>query len=242
VINRCRIAWNALIAAYCQSGRGEEAVSCFDRMRGGSSPPPPDAITFACILKACGEIGATQKGAEIHAEIVKKGLSEDCNSIIVGTALVDMYAKCGMLGTACGVFSRLRGPNVVSWTALISGYARLGCTGDAHGLFRKMMEQGMAPNHVTFVVVLGSCSSSGLAHEGETYFGYITKTFGLAPRSEHYACMVSLFGRIGRFGKAVEAIHKLPSSQHLPAWYALLTACQTSGNLNLGKLVFQRLQ
>jgi pentatricopeptide repeat protein len=211
-------------------------------MRGGSSPPP-DAITFACIAKACGEIGASQKGAGIHAEVVKKGLSEGHNnSIIVGTALVDMYAKCGMLVAACRVFSGLRGHNVVSWTALISGYSRLGHTADALGLFCKMMEQGMAPNHITFVVVLGSCSSSGLAHEGETYFGYLTKTFGIAPRSEHYACMVSLFGRIGRFGKAVEAIHKLPSSQHLPAWYALLTACHKSGNLSLGKLTFQRMQ
>eukprot|EP00250_Pteridium_aquilinum_P002475 c12694_g1_i1 orf=44-211(+) len=48
----------------------------------------PDAVTFACVLKACGGIGAVDKGCKIHSHIVRDGLLKE--DIVVGTALVDM--------------------------------------------------------------------------------------------------------------------------------------------------------
>ena len=48
---------------------------------------------YACILKACATIGAADKGKQIHDKIARQGLLQ--NNIVLGSALVDMYAKCG---------------------------------------------------------------------------------------------------------------------------------------------------
>mgnify|MGYP000252848141 FL=1 len=73
-----------------------------------------------CILKACGSIGAINKGKQIHDEILRKGLFE--KNVLLGTSLVDMYARCGMLYKAERVFDDLSIRSRVSWSALISGY------------------------------------------------------------------------------------------------------------------------
>ena len=82
----------------------------------------PNAVTFISILKACGSIGASDKGQDIHAQILKEELVK--KDIVVANALVDMYAKCGMFGKAQEVFDDLKVRTVVSWNALISGYTK----------------------------------------------------------------------------------------------------------------------
>eukprot|EP00250_Pteridium_aquilinum_P020273 c24766_g7_i2 orf=1-354(-) len=94
------VSWNTLIAGYVDHGHGKEALSCFKQMqlRGFS----PNAITFACILKACGSIRALEKGEEVHAHIMREHWLE--RDVVVGSALVDMYARCGALEKAQEVF------------------------------------------------------------------------------------------------------------------------------------------
>eukprot|EP00250_Pteridium_aquilinum_P021300 c25084_g10_i4 orf=2-256(+) len=48
------VSWNALIAGYAQQGQGEHSLKCFEQMQRESLSP--DAVTFICILKACGSI------------------------------------------------------------------------------------------------------------------------------------------------------------------------------------------
>eukprot|EP00250_Pteridium_aquilinum_P029605 c39806_g1_i1 orf=1-201(-) len=44
------VSWTVLIAGYAQHGHGDDAISCFEQMQlMGFSP---DAVTFACVLKA----------------------------------------------------------------------------------------------------------------------------------------------------------------------------------------------
>eukprot|EP00250_Pteridium_aquilinum_P022500 c25392_g4_i4 orf=1-273(+) len=66
------VSWSALIAGYAQRGQGEHALNCYERMQ--REGILPDAVTYACILKACGSIGAAEKGEEIHTEVHRQGL------------------------------------------------------------------------------------------------------------------------------------------------------------------------
>eukprot|EP00250_Pteridium_aquilinum_P019720 c24549_g5_i1 orf=450-935(+) len=61
------VSWNALIAGHAQHRQGEEALDCFERMK--NKGLSPDAVTFVCILKACGTTGAVDKGKQIHDKI-----------------------------------------------------------------------------------------------------------------------------------------------------------------------------
>ena len=229
------VSWTSLISGYGKHGHGEETLSCFRRMQ--LEGLYPNTVTFACLLQTCGRLGAVEKGKEIHAELVKEGLLGQ--DTMLGNALVDMYSKCGEIGKAEEVFHKLPIRGVVAWTALIAGYSQLGRYDAVFNSFNRMIGEGIEPNMITFLVVLSACSSSGLVDEGQMYFEAMTTGYGIAPTIQHYTCMIDLFGRGGHFDKAVSMVGRMPSLDYLPAWLALLGACQKWGNLILGRLAFE---
>lgn len=111
----------------------------------------PNAITFVCILKACGTIKSIEKGQAIHLEITQKGFERHN---LVGKTLVSMYAKCGSMLEACYAFEKLLVWKAMSWTTLIAGYADHGLAQEALVSFEQMQPQGVSPNVVTFVTIL----------------------------------------------------------------------------------------
>ena len=84
------VSWNALITAYAQHGLGYEALECFRNMP--SLGVRPSAVTFACILKACGIVGTLEIGEDVDAEVRRQGLLQ--TNVLRGNALMDMYSKC----------------------------------------------------------------------------------------------------------------------------------------------------
>lgn len=229
------VSWTALIAGYSHHGQGEKALNCFERMKcDGFSP---DRVTFACILKACGSLGAAEKGKDLHSEIVRKGLLR--KDTMLGGALVDMYANCGALDRAQEVFGELPVRDVVSYSALIAGYCEHGYGETALQCYEEMLREDLFPDVVTFSCVLKACGSLGATEQGQRYFETLTTSYGVVPTLEHFTCMVDLFGRAAHFDKAMAVIKRMPSSNHLPAWCALLGACQKWGNAKIGSMAFE---
>jgi len=58
--------------------------------------------------------------------------------VVVATALVDMYAKCGSIDKACELFGRMAQRDVISWNAMVMGYAQNGFVEKALVTFKKM--------------------------------------------------------------------------------------------------------
>ena len=88
-------------------------------------------------------------------------------NVILGTVLVDMYAKCGMLKTAHQVLHQICIRDVVSWNALIAGYAQCGEAEEAMRCFNEMKCEDIPPNAVTSSYILKACGSIGALHEGK---------------------------------------------------------------------------
>ena len=97
------VPWTALIAAYSREGKSQQALDCFGQMQRNSIFP--NEATYVCILKACASTGAIDKGKEVHDEISRQGLLK--HHIVLGGALVHMYAKCGALCQAQSVLEKL---------------------------------------------------------------------------------------------------------------------------------------
>lgn len=230
------VSWTALMAGYVQCQEGEEALRCFERM--GYEGLFPDEVAFLSLLKACGTIGAMDKGEAIHGMIVTRGFSPRENALM-GTALVDMYAKCGALAKARAMFDRIEARNVVAWNALIAGYAQVGEENAALDLLGLMISHGIEPDLVTFTGVLNACSHSGLVEQGQMWFDAMSSCYGIVPTPEHRTCMVDLLGRAGHFDRLVCMIMVMPSSDYLPIWASLLGSCRSWGNVMLGKLAFE---
>eukprot|EP00250_Pteridium_aquilinum_P022559 c25411_g4_i1 orf=121-1197(+) len=150
------VSWTALIAGYAEHGPAEKALKFFLEMQ--QDKILPNAVTFSCVLKACGSIGDSDEGQKIHTEIVKEEYETD---VTVGNSLVGMYAKCGLLTEALEIFEDLRVQDVVSWTSLIAGYAEHGPGEESLKAFENMQHEGISPDAVTYACSLKACSSRG---------------------------------------------------------------------------------
>ncbi|KAL6570400.1 hypothetical protein OROMI_014914 [Orobanche minor] len=224
--------WNCLIDGYAKSGHLKEAVELLRLMKHDFIKP--NSSTLACLLSACSRHGAITIGQYLHSFVLEQNLAVD---VVLGTALVDMYAKSGFIEKAIEVFNQMKHKDVRCWTAMISSYGVHGHATRAIILFNRMEKEGFTPNEVTFLAVLNSCSHGGLVAEGMRCFKRMVEVYGLRPMIEHYGCIIDLLGRAGLLEEAYEVIQGLPVERDATAWRALLGACRVYGNVDLAERV-----
>ncbi|XP_068643456.1 pentatricopeptide repeat-containing protein At2g34400 [Aristolochia californica] len=232
------ITWNAMITGYAQNGMSEEAVKLFHLMK--EEGATPDKITMVGVLSACAALAALDLGIWVDEFASQKGLRYD---IYVGTALIDMYAKCGNLERALSLFEEMPTRNVVCWNAMIMALAVHGRAYEAISLFTRLIEENhlISPNDVTFVGVLSACVHVGLVEEGHRWFNAMVSTFGIVPKMEHYSCMVDLLARAGYLNEAYEFIETMPEKPDAVTFGALLCACRNHKNVEVGERVMNKL-
>jgi pentatricopeptide repeat protein len=63
-----------------------------------------------------------------------------------------MYAKCGSVEDAWKMFHKMPSQDVVTWTAILGGCANHGHGNEALQHFERMCEEGVQPDHITFVL------------------------------------------------------------------------------------------
>ncbi|KAJ7544990.1 hypothetical protein O6H91_09G102000 [Diphasiastrum complanatum] len=227
---RNTITWNAVISMYSKHGRSMEALAVFKKMK--QEGFKPDGVTFVCILNACASLTALEQGQQVHVDIVEAGYESD---IFVGNALIDMYAKCGDIEQAFWVFNQMPEKNIISWNAIIAGFCIHAHSAEALRLFRKMQEQQLKPDKITFVSLLSLCSHLGLVERGRGLFDSMIRDYGLEPSSEHYGCLTDLLGRAGLLKEAEHFIAEMPIPPHISNWMSLLGACRIHTNLELAE-------
>ncbi|KAH7420504.1 hypothetical protein KP509_13G010300 [Ceratopteris richardii] len=230
------VSWTALIAGYEEHGLSEEALECYDTMQ--LKGAFLNAITYVAALKACGNIGAIERGFEIHAEVERRDLLN--GDLVIANALIDMYAKCGSMIKAQRVFDALTHRDVVSWTTLLTGYAQLGENGHVLYNFNRMIADGVVPNSVTFAVVLSSCNRAGLLEESYMLLEVMSKEYDIFPSIEHFTWVIDAYGRSGKIDKAVDMIQNMPFCPNPSIWHAVLVACEKGGTVKFGKQTFEQ--
>ncbi|TMW97490.1 hypothetical protein EJD97_005391 [Solanum chilense] len=226
------VSWNLMISGYLHNEVLPKAMDLVGLML--HKGQKLDGFTFASVLSACASIATLEHGMEVHACAIRACLESD---VVVGSALVDMYAKCGRIDYASRFFDLMPVRNIYSWNSMISGYARHGHGHKALELFTKMKMDGQTPDHVTFVGVLSACSHVGFVGQGMDYFDSMSKQYGLTPRIEHFSCMVDILGRAGQMNKLEDFINKMPLKPNALIWRTVLGACgrASSRKTDLGR-------
>ncbi|XP_062226629.1 pentatricopeptide repeat-containing protein At3g22150, chloroplastic-like [Phragmites australis] len=234
---RDEVTWNAMIAGYTQSGQSEKAVLVFRAML--EAGLEPTSVTLASVLPACDPVGGgISAGKQIHCFAVRRCL--DIN-VFVGTALVDMYSKCGEITSAEQVFGGMIEKSTISYTTMISGLGQHGFGRRALSLFYSMKEKGLKPDAVTFLAAISACNYSGLVEEGLALYRSM-ETFGLAATPQHHCCIVDMLGKAGRVEEAYDFVEELgDQSNFVSIWGSLLASCKAQGKQELAKLVTERL-
>ncbi|KAJ4966278.1 hypothetical protein NE237_018127 [Protea cynaroides] len=230
------VLWSSIVSGYVQNCRFEKAFKLFREMV--CEGVEMDEFTLTTLASACANAGILEQGLQIHALIEKLGHKLD---VFLGSAIIDMYAKCGSLDEARSIFIQTDSRNTVLWTSIISGCALHGQGRESIHLFELMLKEGIRPNEVSFVGVLSGCSHAGLVEEGHAYFRSMQEDFGIVPGVEHFTCMVDLLSRAGHLNGAEDFIYRNGISHISSVWKALLSASRLHKNIEMGKRVSDRL-
>ena len=222
---RNAVSWTAMISGHIQNRLYEEALGFFKEMRRDGQSP--DRATFSSILRACSSLALSELGRQVHELLLKSGHHAN---VYAGSALLDMYAKCGSLQEADQVFDELPRRNIVSWNAMMAAYAHHGQGIAAIGLLDRMISTGELPDSVTLLSALAACSHAGLVDQGIQLFSSISN-----PTKEHYCCAVDLLGRVGRLDEAERLATAAPFPPDPVIWSSLLHSCRIHKDQTLAR-------
>ncbi|XP_009353223.2 pentatricopeptide repeat-containing protein At1g28690, mitochondrial-like [Pyrus x bretschneideri] len=232
------VLFNAMIEGYSKSveyARGSLEVY-IDMQRLNFLP---NLSTFASVIGACSVLALFEVGQQVPSHLMKTGLFLD---IKMGSALIDMYSKCGRVEDAQRVFDHMPEKNVFSWTSMIDGYGKNGYPDKALELFHIMQRKHqIEPNFVTFLSALSACGHAGLVDKGIEIFESMDRDYSLKPRMEHYACMVDLLGRAGSLRQAWEFAMEMPEKPNSDVWAALLSSSTLHGDVEMANIAAKEL-
>ncbi|XP_022740995.1 pentatricopeptide repeat-containing protein At5g44230 isoform X2 [Durio zibethinus] len=235
---RDMVAWTAMVTGYAQNAKPREALVFFERMQ--NEGVETDEVTLVGAISACAQLGAAKYANWIRGIAGNLGFNPS-HCVVVGSALIDMYSKCGSVEDAYKVFEAMEERNVFSYSSMIAGFAMHGCANAALQLFYEMVKVGIKPNRVTFIAVLTACSHSGMVEQGRQIFASMEEEYGVSPGVDHYACMVDLLGRAGWLGEALNLAETMPVEPDGGVWGALLGACRTYGNPDIAQIAANHL-
>ncbi|XP_057817148.2 pentatricopeptide repeat-containing protein At3g12770-like [Cryptomeria japonica] len=229
------ISWNVMIAGYEQNGFVEKALETFQQMQ--LVGVKPDSATFASILPACGKMGALEQGMDIHQSIKDRGIS---SNVVVATALLDMYAKCGSIDKARELFDKISQRNVVPWTAMISGYAQIGFVEKALETFKQMHLAGVKPNPATFASILPACAKIGALEQGREIHQSITEG-GFLSDVVVASALVDMYAKCGSIDKAQTLFDTMPR-RDVVSWNAMIAGYAQNGFAEEALKTFEQMQ
>ncbi|KAF5458984.1 hypothetical protein F2P56_022976 [Juglans regia] len=231
-----KICWTTMIVGNAQNGREEDALMFFSSMLLANIRP--DSFTISSVVSSCAKLASLYHGLAVHGKAVHIGVEHD---LLVSSALVDMYCKCGVTADAWMVFKMMPTWNVVSWNAMIGGYAQNGKDLEALALYEKMLQENFKPDNVTFVGVLSACIHARLTEKGQAYFDSISRQHGMTPTLDHYACMINLLGRTGYINEAVDLIEGMPHEPNCLIWSTILSVSAISHDVKHAEMAAKHL-
>lgn len=164
------VTWNAMLSAYMDQGQEEKALHLYTELQKDAINPEP--LTFVLAFQACSNVAEKDKTGvgnlskatcleilqALHADFCKAHNSMD---MVVATALLSSYAKCGAVVEAENLFDALSHCDVVSWNAMLTVYIEQGQGEKALCLYRRMQDEHMTLDDVTMINALLACSETG---------------------------------------------------------------------------------
>ncbi|OWM79919.1 hypothetical protein CDL15_Pgr006223 [Punica granatum] len=163
------VSWTAMINGYIWFGLEDEALRLF--LNSFGCGVRANCKTYVCVLNICSKRTEFELGRQIHASVMKT----DSRNLIVDSALVHFYAKCGELESSFCMFDQMIDRDVVTWTTMISACAQHGHKRQALLMFLEMLRDGLLPNEYTVCSILNVSGELKALEFGRQLHGAIVK-------------------------------------------------------------------
>lgn len=248
------ISWNAMILGHAQMEHGEEALQLYARMQQESVTP--NERTYLAVLKAYSSLITAHKRDNclsdhterevlravrvVHAEMLKSRVAEV--DVFAGNMLVHVYAKCGGLDDARHVFEMMQHRDVVSWNVMIMGYCEMDEGEQALALYRRMEQEAVQPNVLTYLGALKACGSIAALEKGKHIHTEILNAPETANHPALASGLIDMYCRCGSMLDAQQVFDTRPASRDIVTWTALIAGYARHGESDIVLALFQRLR
>ncbi|XP_021901338.1 pentatricopeptide repeat-containing protein At1g11290, chloroplastic [Carica papaya] len=223
--HRDLVSWNTIVAGYAQNGLARIALALLMRMH--EEGQKPDSITVVSILPAAAVVGSLRIGKAIHGYVLRNGYQSLVN---ISTALVDMYSKCGSVGTARMIFNGMKQRTVVSWNSMIDGYVQSEDPEEAMSIFKKMLDEGVEPTDVTIMGILHACADLGDLQMGKFMHKLIDQG-KLGSNVSVLNSLISMYCKCKKVDIAADIFENL-QGKTIVSWNAMILGFAQNGCVN----------
>ncbi|KAL8088320.1 pentatricopeptide repeat-containing protein At3g16610 [Apium graveolens] len=230
------VAWNAMIAGASLHGLYEEMIELVVRMQDAGLGL--NSSTVVSVLPAIGESSVLSNGKAVHGYCVRRAFSGE---VMVGTGLLDMYAKCGWLEYARRIFGTMGVKNEVSWSAMIGACVICDSTREALAFYDRMIiENAVNPSPVVLGIVLRACAKLIDLSKGRRIHGYLMKAGSLVDLMVGNT-LLSMYAKCGIIDDATKFLNEMDWKDSV-SFSALISGCVQNGYAEVALKTFQRMQ
>uniref|UniRef100_A0A0E0BP83 DYW domain-containing protein n=1 Tax=Oryza glumipatula TaxID=40148 RepID=A0A0E0BP83_9ORYZ len=232
---RSIISWNTMIAGYTHNREDVEALKLFSRMhREGTQMTE---FTLSSTLCACAAKYAIIECKQLHTIAIKLALD---SSSFVGTAFLDVYAKCNMIKDACWVFENMPEKTSVTWSSLFAGFVQNGLHEEVLCLFQSTQREGMQLTEFTVSSILSTCASLALIIEGTQVHAVIVK-HGFHRNLFVATSLVDVYARCGQIEKSYEVFADM-EEKNVVLWNAMIASFSRHAHSWEAMILFEKMQ
>lgn len=193
---RSLVSWNTMIGSLARNGEEQEALSLFIHMQREGNQF--SEFTVSSVLCACAAKCAVSECKQLHAFAVKVAM---VLNVYVGTALLDVYSKAGLIKDASFVFESMPERSDVTWSSMVAGYVQNELYEEALVLFHTARMIGLEHNQFTMSSVICACAGLAALIEGKQVHALLCK-IGFGLNMFIVSSLIDMYSKCGSIGEA----------------------------------------
>ncbi|KAG7016352.1 Pentatricopeptide repeat-containing protein, partial [Cucurbita argyrosperma subsp. argyrosperma] len=233
--SRSLVSWSTMIGSLTQNGEENEALGLLLQMQREGTPF--SEFTISSVLCACAAKCALSECQLLHAFAVKAAMNLN---VFVATALLDVYAKCGLMNDAANVFESMSERSVVTWSSMAAGYVQNAMYEEALALFRKAWETGL--KHDQFLMSSVICACAGLAAmiEGNQVNALLSKS-GFCSNIFVASSLIDMYAKCGGIEEAYKVFRDV-EYRNVVLWNAMISGLSRHARSLEVMILFEKMQ
>lgn len=238
---RTVFTWNSILKCYNRDNHFRETLSLFSDM---GFDQKPDHVTILLALKACVGVKSLKFGKVIHG-FVKKDEIIDSN-LFVGSGLIDLYSRCGVMSDAVRVFEEYSEPDIVLWTMIVTGYEQNGWPREALAFFSRMVNVAcVSPDQVMLISVVCACARLLDLKAGSSVHGLLIK-MGFDSRLSLVNALLNLYAKTGSLDDAA-CLFRIMEEKDVISWGSMISCFAHNGAAKealdlLNKMILEKVE
>ncbi|KAG6666960.1 hypothetical protein I3843_01G062900 [Carya illinoinensis] len=199
------VTFGILLKHMCKSGRVDEALEVFEKMKGGNDglSVEPNVILYTTLIDGLCKVGRQEEGLTLMHQM--RSENKCMPDTVTYNCLIDGFCKAGEIERAQELFDQMNKervfPNVITLNTLVGGMCRHGRINSAVQFFNEMRSDGLKGDAVTFSILISAFCNANNIDKAMELFNQMSKD-GCSPEAFVFYRLISGLSHAGRMDDA----------------------------------------